>query len=76
MKFQTLVVAKKGQRRSMSSDDSKGIMVKKTVDISYPEDHDDMKATSAGSIAVITNRFESCQTNILTTEVLLYRNDI
>lgn len=32
--FQTSVVAKKGQRRSMSSDDSKRIMVKKTVYIS------------------------------------------
>lgn len=39
--FQTSVVAKRDRRRSMSSDDSKRIMVKKTVDISYPEDQDD-----------------------------------
>ena len=38
--FQTSVVARKDRRRSMSSDDSKRIMVKKTVDISYPEDQD------------------------------------
>ena len=37
--FQSSVVAKKDQRRSMSSDDSKRIMVKRTVDISYPDDH-------------------------------------
>jgi hypothetical protein len=39
--FQTSVVAKRDRRRSMSSDDSKRIMVKKTVDISYPEERDD-----------------------------------
>jgi hypothetical protein len=38
--FQTSVVARKDRRHSMSSDDSKRIMVKKTVDISYPEDQD------------------------------------
>ena len=38
--FQTSVVARKDRRQSMSSDDSKRIMVKKTVDISYPEDQD------------------------------------
>jgi hypothetical protein len=38
--FQTSIVARKDRRRSMSSDDSKRIMVKKTVDISYPEDQD------------------------------------
>jgi hypothetical protein len=38
--FQTSVVARKDRGQSMSSDDSKRIMVKKTVDISYPEDQD------------------------------------
>lgn len=36
----SFLVAKKDQRQSsLSSDDSKRIMVKRTVDISYPEDH-------------------------------------
>ena len=42
--FQSSVVAKRDQRRSMSSDDSKRIMVKRTVDISYPEDHAGMSS--------------------------------